>query len=146
MKKTTEDDDFLKRLEEAFNSMLDEIDASERIPMSIDISINLCPLMFYNSEEPEIQKIRRIPVDIIETEKKIYVVAGLQGVDERAIRLSCDGFVLEITADNAENAINETIELPARVNKTGMKTTYEKGILEVVFNKSKKRRAKRING
>jgi HSP20 family molecular chaperone IbpA len=29
------------------------------------------------------------------------------------------------------------VELPAMVNKTGIKTTYKNGILEVIFNKKK---------
>ncbi len=138
MKKRSGVEDFLKRLEEAFNSMFDEIDSSEKRPLFIDISINVCPLMFFNTEGAGIQG--KTPVDIIETEKKVHVVIGLPGVDEETIRLACTGTSLEIAANNAEKTIKETIDLPAQVNKTGMKATYEKGILEVVFNKSRKLR------
>ncbi|NJD77446.1 MAG: Hsp20/alpha crystallin family protein [Candidatus Methanoperedens sp.] len=138
MKKRNGVEDFLKRLEEAFNSMLDEIDSSEKRPLFIDISINVCPFMFFNTEEAGVHG--KTPVDIIETEKKVHVVIGLPGVDEETIRLACTGTSLEIAANNAEKTFKETIILPAQVNKTGMKATYEKGILEVVFNKSRKLR------
>lgn len=140
MKKRNDVDEFLERLEEAFNTMLDEIDISDKRPISIDISLNLCPFMFFNSEEPDILKVGKTPVDIIETEKKVHVVVGLHGMDRETIKLSCTGFALEITASNAEKNLKETIDLPARVNKTGMKATYENGILEVVFSKSSKPR------
>lgn len=138
MKKRNGVEDFLKRLEEAFNSMLDEMDSSEKRPLFIDISINVCPFMFFNTEEAGAQG--KTPVDIIETEKKVHVVIGLPGVDEETIKLACTGTSLEIAANNAEKTIKETINLPAQVNKTGMKATYDKGILEVVFNKSRKLR------
>ncbi len=140
MKKRNGVEDFLKRMEEAFNSMLDEMDSSEKRPLFIDISINVCPFMFFNTEDAGIPGNGKTPVDIIETEKKVHVVIGLPGVDEETIKLACTGTSLEIAANNAEKTIKETIDLPAQVNKTGMKATYEKGILEVVFNKSRKLR------
>ncbi len=139
MKKRNEIDEFLKRLEEAFNNMPEGIDTPEKRPIFVDISVNIWPFMIPRINEPRVQVEGKTPVDIIETEKTIHVVVALPEVVEESIELSCDGMVLGITANNPSKNFKETIDLPAKVNKTGMKATYEKGILEVVFNKSRKK-------
>ncbi len=138
MKKRNDIDDILKQLEELFNNMMEGIDGPERRPIFIDISVNLYPFLFVDSDRPGKVIGGKTPVDIIETDKNIHVVIGLQGMDEETIKFSCSGSSLEITASNAEKTFRETIELPSRVNKTGMKATYENGILEVTCNKSRK--------
>jgi len=136
MKKRNDFDDFIKWLENAVKEKADESDISDR-PIFIDISINLCPAMGVIPADFCIQSESKMPVDILETDKNIHALVGLSGVEGENIKLSCTGNTLEIS--NAEETLKETIELPARVNKRGMKTTYRNGILEVVFNKSKKR-------
>ncbi len=139
MKKRNEVDEFLKRLEEALNNISNGIDSSEKRPIFVDISVNIWPFMMSRTNEPGIQAEGKTPVDIIETEKTIHVVVALPEVEKESIELSCDGMVLGIIANNRARNFKEMIDLPAKVNKTGMKATYEKGILEVVFNKSRKR-------
>jgi HSP20 family molecular chaperone IbpA len=134
MRKRNEFEEFLRLLEEAIDNIIDEMNLPEDGPVNIEISINLCPHMFFNSgiaaEAPG-----KTPVDILETEKNIHAVVALPGMAEEKIQLTCSGTVLEITADNDAKTVREVINLPARVNTTGMKTTYKNGILEVVFNK-----------
>lgn len=135
MKKSNEFEEFLKQLEEALDNIINEIDYPENKPINIDISLNLFPLVVFKSGKITIDK---APVDILETEKNIHAVIGLPGMEMENIKLACSGKALEITANNSETAITETIELPSKVNKTGIKSTYKNGILEVVFNKPKK--------
>lgn len=135
MKKKKNTDEFIEKLEEAVEKMLDEIENSEENPISVDVSINVCP-MVCNPEVIYAEQEGRTPVDILETENNIHVVVGLPGMDD--IKVDCSGWELEITATNAEKTLEEVIELPARANKTGMKSTYKNGILELVFNKSKR--------
>ncbi len=137
MKKNKDFDEFIRRLEEAIENMMDGSDISNR-PIFIDISINVCPSMGFIPANPDIQIERKAPVDILETEKNIYAVIGLPGMEKEDIKLSCTGWTLEVTASNAVDTLREEIELPSRVNKKGMRTKYENGILEVVFNKSRK--------
>ena len=85
-----------------------------------------------------IRKEGRIPVDILETETNIHALMGLSGVDTEDIKLSRNGKTLEITTSDKEGSLKETIELPARAVKKGMKATYKNGVLEVVLNKSKR--------
>ncbi|MDP2768091.1 MAG: Hsp20 family protein [Candidatus Methanoperedens sp.] len=76
-----------------------------------------------------------------EHEKNIHAVIALPGMENENIKLTCSGRSLEITANNAEKTVTEAIELPVRVNKTGMSATYKNGILEVIFNKRKVRKS-----
>jgi len=131
MKKKNPVDELIKLLEETVRGMQEG-----GTSIFIDISINPSQNMFPVSQEVFVHKKNKTSVDIIETEKNIHALVGLPGVEEKDIVLSCNGLVLEIKSGNTENI--ETIELPARVIKTGMKVTYKNGILEVVFNKSKK--------
>ena len=132
MKKNNDLEEFIKRLEEAVEKLQD----SAPRPILIDISINLYPTVI--PAEPCIQVERKTPVDILETERNIHAVIGLPGLEMENIKLSCTGQVLEITASNEQGTLKETIELPVKVNKRGMRSTYKNGILEVIFNKPKK--------
>lgn len=135
MKKMKDFDEFLKELEEAVDNMLDGMDIPENRPVNVDISINLCPFMVSNPENMSGRSYGKAPVDILETEKNIHALIGLPGMKLEDIKINCTGRCLEIMANNAGRSLNESIELPARANKKGMKTTYENGILEVVLTK-----------
>ncbi len=135
MKKTNNFEDLLEKLEEALNNILDE--NPEKRAVNINISVNIIPFLAGNPGGILVTQKEKIPVDILETEKKIHVVVGISGLDLKDIRLTCTGKSLEITSDNPEKSLNELIELPARVNRTGVRTTYNNGILEIVFNKTK---------
>ena len=125
-------DEFVKRLEEAVANIQNNASGS----IVIDISINICPNVGIIAGPS-----KKAPVDILETEKNIHAIVGLPGMKKESIELSCSGRMLEVTASNAQETLKQTIELPARVNKTGMRATYENGILEVIFNKPKKRKS-----
>lgn len=142
MKKRNEFDEFLRQLEEAIDEIIDEIEIPENRPVNIELSINLCPLMVFRPDDIVAQPSGKTPVDVLETEKNIHAVIALPGMEKGNINLTCRGTALEITANNAEKTVTEAIELPARVNKTGMSATYNNGILEVIFNKRKVRKFK----
>ena len=142
MKKKNDLDDFLKQLREAIENIQDESSVSYR-PIFIDITLNLCPNFETAPAGITIKELEKIPVDIIETEKNIHAVIGLSGMEKENINMSCNGSVLEITATNGVKTLNERIALPSKVVKNGMKATFENGILEVIFNKSKKKSAKK---
>ncbi|MCZ7382106.1 MAG: hypothetical protein O8C64_11140 [Candidatus Methanoperedens sp.] len=141
MKKRTDFDEFLKQLEEALDNFMQEIDESdipENIPVNINISINLFPLMVPGDGNIGFRKPAKTPVDILETDEKVHAIIGIPGMELKNVKLAGSGRLLEITANNPEKSVIDSIELPARVNKTGMKAALKNGILEIVFNKSKK--------
>ena len=137
MKKRNDFEEFLEKLEETMNSILDEMDFPEKKPVNISISVNIIPVMANNPGDIFITRKDKTPVDVLETEKNIHVVIGLSGIEPKDIMLKCSGRAIEICANNQEKIVNELIELPVRVNKIGIKTTYCNGILEVIFNKTK---------
>ncbi len=141
MKKDTDFNEFLKQLEDALDNIMkeiDDVDIPEDKPVNINISINLFPLMISGDGEIRVQKPSKTPIDILETDEKVHAIIGIPGMELKNVKLTGSGRLLEITANNAEKSVIDSIELPARVNKTGMKAALKNGILEIVFNKSKK--------
>lgn len=134
MKKRKNFDEFLGQLEDAIDNIIDEIDVPEDRPVNIEISLYLCPRMVFGSGAA-VRQIRKTPVDLLETEKNIHAVIRIPEMEMETVKLADSGRVVEITALSGGNSINETIELPARVNKRGMRMSYKNGILELVFNK-----------
>ena len=137
MKKRNDFEEFLGKLEETLNNIMDEIDFPDKKPVNISVSVNIMPVHPNNPADIFITRKDKTPVDILETNKNIHVVIGLSGIEPQDVMLACSGNALEITANNPERTLNELIELPARVNKTGIKTTYNNGILELIFTKTK---------
>ncbi len=141
MKKTNDFEEFLNLLEKAVNKIDDENDTYEERPVNINININIYPVMAANPCDIFIQQ-ERIPVDILETNDNIHALISLPGMELENIKIICKGKSLEIMAVNSENTFREIIELPSKVNKTGIAATCKNGILEVVMNKLKKERKK----
>ena len=143
MKKNTDFDEFLKQLEEALDNIIQEIDEAdipENMPVSINISINLFPVMIPGAGNIGARKPSKTPVDILETNEKVHAIIGIPGMELNNLKIVGSGKILEIISINPERKVIEKIELPARVNKTGMKAALKNGILEIVFNKSKNAR------
>ncbi|MFU8767425.1 MAG: Hsp20/alpha crystallin family protein [Candidatus Methanoperedens sp.] len=138
MKKIKDFNDILRQLEEVLEEMAGDIGIPKDRPVSIDVSINMCPYMDFEGIVEVPRHEEKIPVDILETGDSIHVVAGIPGIGIEDIELDCTGWALGITALNPGKTVREIVELPVKVNKTGMKTTYRNGILEVVCNKSKR--------
>ncbi|MFA4956311.1 MAG: Hsp20/alpha crystallin family protein [Candidatus Methanoperedens sp.] len=137
MKKTNDFEEFLNLLEEAVNKITDENNIPEKRPVNINININLYPVMAANSGDIFVHQ-EKMPVDILETSDKIHAVMPLPGMEIENIKIECRGKTLEIMAVNSENMFREIIELPSKVNRTGIAATCKNGILEVVLNKPKK--------
>lgn len=137
MNKKDNFDKFIKRLKEAVENVQD--DGKVHRPIFIDISVNIIPNMDFMPSGISVKKADKIPIDVIETEKKVHAMISLSGMEKDTIKLSCNGNALEITASNAETTLNEVIQLPAKVVKKGMKATFENEILEVIFNKSRRK-------
>ncbi|MCZ7402098.1 MAG: Hsp20 family protein [Candidatus Methanoperedens sp.] len=141
MKKTNDFEEFLNLLEKAVNKIADENNIPEKRPVNINININLYPVMAANPGDIFVQQ-EEMPVDILETKDKIHAVMPLPGMEMENITIICRGKSLEIMAVNSENTFREIIELPSKVNRTGIAATCKNGILEVVLNKPKNERKK----
>ena len=146
MKKNTDFDEFLKQLEYAMNNIMDELEKKGGVALpedrsvNINISINVFPVMNMNRGQGQVavKAPARTPVDIIETENNIHAVIRIPDMEQETIKLDNKGKILEISALSGNDTVSEIIELPAKVNKRGMKSTYKNGILEVVLNKPRR--------
>jgi HSP20 family molecular chaperone IbpA len=141
MKKNNDFEEFLNLLEEAVNKIVDENDIPEKRPVNISITINIYPVMAAHPDAISVHQ-EKMPVDILETGDKIHAVMPVPGMEMDNIKIHCSGRSLEIMAENCENTFREIIELPSKVNKTGIAATCKNGILEVVLKKPKKERKK----
>jgi HSP20 family molecular chaperone IbpA len=141
MKKTNDFEEFLNLLEEAVNKIADENQTPEKRPVNISININLYPVMAANPGGIYVYQ-EKMPVDILETSDKIHAVMPLPGMEMENINIICRGKSIEIIAENSENMFREIIELPSKVNRTGIAVTCKNGILEVVLNKPKNEKKK----
>jgi len=99
-------------------------------------------------------------VDIIDKGKDVLVKVDISGVDEKDIHLSFDGHILDISGtrekgkirDNGTYLVKErlsgrfhrAVHLPLFVDPKGLKTRYEKGILEILVPKRKDSRKRAI--
>ncbi|MEX0920026.1 MAG: Hsp20/alpha crystallin family protein [Candidatus Pacearchaeota archaeon] len=92
-------------------------------------------------------------IDYVEDDKKIYLVFELPGYDEKDVSVSVKGMDLEISAQksNEENVIdylNQKLrsgmyikkELPNIINQKKFSHTMRNGVLEVIFDKSGRRK------
>lgn len=100
------------------------------------------------------------PLDIEETEDAIVVRAELPGMNKDDIKVSLSGDTLTISGERKMESekktktyyrqervygkFQRTITLPAEVEGDKAKASYKSGILELVFPKSEKSKAKEI--
>ncbi len=100
------------------------------------------------------------PVDIEETEDAIIVRAELPGMNKDDIKVSLSGDTLTIAGERkmesekkgktyyrierAYGKFQRTVTLPAEVESDKAKASYKAGVLELVFPKSEKSKAKEI--
>src|SRR5665811_2429162 len=89
---------------------------------NITININLYPVMAANPGDIFVQE-EKMPVDILETNDTIHAVMPLPGMEMENIKIVCSGKTLEIMAVNSERTFQEIIELPSKVNRTGIAAT-----------------------
>lgn len=74
-------------------------------------------------------------VDIHEQGDEIRVIADLPGVEKEDIGLKCDGRRLTIRARSDRREYDERINLPADVDESTAKASYNNGVLEVVLER-----------
>lgn len=81
-------------------------------------------------------------VDVFEANGEVKVVAELPGVDKSDIKLHATEDTLTISVDTPERKYYKEVNLPAKVNPEGAKTSYKNGVLEVTLPKVGRERPK----
>jgi len=99
-----------------------------------------------NSSSQQISAEREPLVDVNTTDKEVKVVLEIPGVKKEDIKINAFDEAVEVIANNPQRKYHKTIDLPKEANPEAAKSTYQNGILEIVFNKrdNAKRKGKEI--
>ena len=91
---------------------------------------------------PRIKEEREPLVDVYTTNGEVKVIAELPGVNKEDIQLHGTEDTLTISVDTPERKYYKEVELPAKVDPKGAKTSYKNGVLEVTLPKKEERKPK----
>jgi HSP20 family protein len=99
------------------------------------------------NQQPSLSAEMEPLVDISSTDKEVKVVVEMPGIKKENIKINAYANSLEITSTAPERKYHKVIELPTEADIETVKSTYNNGILEVIFNKKKqtKPKGKEIN-
>jgi HSP20 family protein len=76
-------------------------------------------------------------VDVIDENDKIRVIAELPGVEKGDIKTTVNEDSMTISVDNEANKYYKEIKLPTHVNSETSKASYNNGVLEITFVKTR---------
>ena len=91
---------------------------------------------------PRIKEEREPLVDVYTTNGEVKVIAELPGVNKEDIQLHGTEDTLTISVDTPDRKYYKEVELPAKVDPKGAKTSYKNGVLEVTLPKKEERKPK----
>ncbi|MBN1160276.1 MAG: Hsp20/alpha crystallin family protein [Candidatus Diapherotrites archaeon] len=94
-----------------------------------------------NKPKPQQETTRDVKIDLIETEKYIYLTAELPGAEKDDVHVKVDKKEVEIQAKlpyipQKTPVFYKMIELPAPVKKDKTEATFKNGILELKLAKT----------
>ncbi len=81
-------------------------------------------------------------VDLNTTDKEVKVVLEIPGMKKENIKINVFDEAVEITANNPQRKYHKTIYLPKEANPETGKSTYQNGILEIIFSKKENTKPK----
>ncbi len=85
-------------------------------------------------------------IDVIESEKEIYITAELPGVDKDNIDVELAKDAMLIKVNHPDRGFAKEINLPAEVGKKPREATYNNGVLSITLKKEKtKKKGNKIN-
>ncbi len=76
-------------------------------------------------------------VDVYEDDDLVRVIADLPGVSRSDISVQCDGESVTVSAESETRSYDERVALPAPVDPESGAGTYNNGVLEVTFDRSR---------
>jgi HSP20 family protein len=85
---------------------------------------------------PEMTSVREPLADVTTTDKDVKVVIEMPGVTKSNIKISAYDSSVEVqTTEGAEKKYHEVINLPEEADIETARSTYNNGILEIIFKK-----------
>ena len=93
-------------------------------------------------EQPSLSSEREPLIDVSSTDKEVKVIAEMPGVKKENIKINAYDNSVEITSNDPQRKYHKVIEIPTEADTNTAKSTYNNGILEVIFNKKKESKPK----
>ena len=93
-------------------------------------------------QQPSISSEREPLVDISSTDKEVKIVVEMPGIKKENIKINAYENSVEIISDNPQRKYHKVIDLPTEADIETVKSTYNNGILEIVFNRRKQTKPK----
>jgi HSP20 family protein len=90
----------------------------------------------FSRTTPEISSEREPLADVTTTDKDVKVIVEMPGVTKSNIKISAYDSSVEVqTTEGAERKYHEVINLPEEADIETARSTYNNGILEIIFKK-----------
>jgi HSP20 family protein len=99
----------------------------------------------FGARRPQISAEREPLADVIDSDKEVKVVVELPGVNRENIKVNALEGSVEISADTPERKYHRILEIPSNVDINSVKSTFNNGILEIIFAKKGSPKGKQIN-
>ena len=86
-------------------------------------------------QQPSISSEREPLVDISSTDKEVKVIVEMPGIKKENIKINAYETSVEISSNDTQRKYHKIIDLPPQADIETVRSTYNNGILEVIFNK-----------
>ena len=93
-------------------------------------------------QQPSISSEIEPLVDISTTDKEVKIVAEMPGIKKENIKINAYENSVENISNDPQRKYHKVIDLPPEADIETVKSTYNNGILEVIFNKKKQTKPK----
>ena len=93
-------------------------------------------------EQPSISSEREPLVDVSSTDREVKVIVEMPGIKKENIKINAYENSVEIISDDPQRKYHKVIDLPPEADIETVKSIYNNGILEIVFNKKKQTKSK----
>lgn len=94
------------------------------------------------STRPLISSERQPLADVTTTDKEVKVVVEIPGVSKENIKINVYDSSVEVTTTGTERKYHEVVEIPPETDIETATSTYNNGILEIIFKKKEQSKPK----
>ena len=80
---------------------------------------------------PVVVENREPLMDVFDEGERVLVIAELPGIEEKDVRLSVNGDILDVAASTRDRKYHKEVLLPASVDPESLESSYRNGVLEI---------------
>ena len=89
----------------------------------------------YTASAPLISGEREPLADITTTDKEVKVILEMPGVNKENIKINASDNSVEVKSEDPQRKYHRVIDVPPEADVKTVRSTYNNGILEIVFKK-----------